>query len=222
MVKDIGMVGDGWRAVVLSPFQTSTCDIKKIPVYVEENDTPDSNRIQYCEIWLGSGMYDLLLYKDGVFKEMQPALDEDVIALEDVETIRKALGQGTPEPSTGDIFADYAVYASARLPYMVAPENVYLVNDLGIVGDGWKAVVLCPDETYAEDCKEIKIFIGKDDPDCDCYPYRVIFLGSGMFDLLLYKDGVFMELQQAYDEKIITLDELDTIADTLSRPLIYG
>lgn len=110
------------------------------------------------------------------------------------------------------IRTDYAAYVSARDNREITANRVtgqfYFGND-----NGYMLLVMCPSDGYTEDIREYKLQIMDiPDDDCDCYPYVDVMLPSGMFEMLAYKDGTFIDIETAISEKLISYDAASRIA----------
>lgn len=111
------------------------------------------------------------------------------------------------------IRTDYAAYVSARDNREITADRVtgqfYYGND-----NGYMLLVMCPSESYTDDLREYSLQIMDiPDDDCDCYPYVDVMLPSGMFEMLAYKDGTFIDIETAISEKLISYDAASRIAE---------
>ncbi|MGN1137323.1 MAG: hypothetical protein ACI4SF_14025 [Oscillospiraceae bacterium] len=111
------------------------------------------------------------------------------------------------------IRSDYAAYVSARDNREITADSVrgqfYYGND-----NGYMLLVMCPSDSYTDDLREYSLQIMDiPDDDCDCYPYVDVMLPSGMFEMLAYKDGIFIDIETAISEKLISYDAVSRIAE---------
>lgn len=134
------------------------------------------------------------------------------------ETIQPAQNNDNMTPTVLDretdrrIRSDYAAYVSARDNREITADRVtgqfYYGND-----NGYMLLVMCPSDSYTDDLREYKLQIMDiPDDDCDCYPYVDAMLPSGMFEMLAYKDGKFIDIETAISEKLISYEAVSSIA----------
>lgn len=115
------------------------------------------------------------------------------------------------------IRSDYAAFVSARDNKDITIDQVtgqfYFGED-----NGYMLLVMCPSNFFTEDIKEYTLpIMDIPDDDCDCYPYVVVTLPSGMFELLAYKDGTFIDIETAISEKLISYEAVSSIAAYMDK-----
>lgn len=109
------------------------------------------------------------------------------------------------------IRSDYAAYVSARDNKEITADWVtgqfYYGND-----NGYILLVMCPSDSSTLEEREYSLQI-MDIPydNCNCYPYVYVMLPSGMFEMLAYKGGTFIDIETAISEKLISYDAVSSI-----------
>lgn len=109
------------------------------------------------------------------------------------------------------IRTDYAAYVSARDNREITADCVtgqfYYGND-----NGYMILVMCPYPFYTAD-EKVYTFENNKDDDRNNYTRIDIILPSGMFEMLAYKDGTFIDIETAISEKLISYDAVSRIAE---------
>ncbi len=104
------------------------------------------------------------------------------------------------------IRSDYAIYVSERDNRQVNADDVAGIYNYGME-NGYRLLVMCPSESFTEDIQEIRLpYMDLPDDDCDCFPYLLITLPSGTYEMVVYKDNTFTDIVTAVNEKLISYD----------------
>lgn len=183
-----------------------------LPVETDKGYTADiySFEVAGYEFELASGEYRIYIHlKDGTFAELSEAYENGLMSDEDIASVwnyynnpgSAAMPSLSPESLSEEaqalLVSDYAEYAQNTLGWgQVSASGIYVMYYFCSV-DGAEAVVMASsDMMYTDDIKNVEV------------AGLTFSLPSSGLDIMLHKDGTFIELSEAYSQEMISDDDV--------------
>lgn len=198
---DTGVNSTRLRCGMMDGEITSSCDMEKVPEEDNQGNFGEGFGYQYgiegtIEVKMENGWRIF-----ATEKLRQQIMDENA---EKPQPDLLELNPHVLEWETDKaLHADYAAFVSEREHREVDADTVQGEFFYG-TDNGYMLVVMCPSASYTED---LKIYNIED--------IEIVF-PSGMFELLAYKDGIFVDINDAYGKGLISRKAVVSISEYMN------